>query len=140
MVAADPGNAAGLNNYAYLLSESNGELSEALKYAQKAKELAPGKPEYADTLGWILYLKGLYPMAVSELQRAADSGGSAVWKYHLAMAYAKAGDVNRGRATLQAALKQNPAFAGSQDGARCFGTGSEVTGDAEIVPRTGLSA
>jgi putative PEP-CTERM system TPR-repeat lipoprotein len=108
VVAAEPGNAAGLNNYAYLLSESNGELSEALKYAQKAKELAPGKPEYADTLGWILYLKGLYPMAVSELQRAAASGGSAVWKYHLAMAYAKAGDVNRGRATLQAALKQNP--------------------------------
>jgi Tfp pilus assembly protein PilF len=107
VVAADPGNAEGLNNYAYLLSQTNGELSEALKYAQKAKELAPGRPEYADTLGWILYLKGLYPSAVSELQRAAASGG-AVSKYHLAMAYAKAGDVNRGRATLQAALKENP--------------------------------
>jgi putative PEP-CTERM system TPR-repeat lipoprotein len=108
VVATDPGNADGLNNYAYLLSESNGELSEALKYAQKAKELAPGRSEYADTLGWILYLKGMYPTAVSELQRAAASGGSLVSKYHLAMAYAKAGDVNRGRATLQAALKQNP--------------------------------
>jgi Tfp pilus assembly protein PilF len=108
VVAADPGNAEALNNYAYLLSESNGELSEALKYAQKAKELAPGRQDYADTLGWILYLKGMYPSAVSELQRAAAGGGSAVGKYHLAMAYAKTGDVDRSRATLQAALKQNP--------------------------------
>ena len=31
-----------------------------------------------------------------------------VWKYHLAMAYAKAGNAARGRATLEAALKLNP--------------------------------
>jgi Tfp pilus assembly protein PilF len=108
VVTADPGNAQGLNNYAYLLAESGGELTEALKYAQKAKELGPGDASYSDTLGWILYRKGLYSMAVSELERAASQGGNAVWKYHLAMAYAKAGNINRGRATLQAALKQNP--------------------------------
>jgi Flp pilus assembly protein TadD len=47
-------------------------------------------------------------MAVSELERAVLKGNDPVWKYHLAMAYAKAGDLNRGRATLQAALKLNP--------------------------------
>jgi tetratricopeptide (TPR) repeat protein len=108
VVTADPSNTQGLNNYAYLLSESDNQLTEALKYAQKAKELAPGDPAYSDTLGWILYRKGLYPMAVSELERAAAKGGNAVWKYHLAMAYAKAGDLNRGRTTLNAALKVNP--------------------------------
>jgi len=34
-----------------------------------------------------------------------------LWKYHLAMAYAKAGNLSRARATLQVALKQNPNLA-----------------------------
>lgn len=108
VVAADPGNAQALNNYAYLLARSDNQLTEALKYAQKAKELSPGKAEYADTLGWILYRQGLYTSAVRELTSAVNSVGNPVWKYHLAMAYAKAGDLRRGRDTLQAALKMSP--------------------------------
>jgi tetratricopeptide (TPR) repeat protein len=108
VVAADPSNAQALNNYAYLLAELGNQPAEALKYAQKAKELSPGDAEYSDTLGWILYRKGLYSMAVPELERAVQKGSDPTWKYHLAMAYAKAGDLNRGRATLQAALKLNP--------------------------------
>jgi Tfp pilus assembly protein PilF len=42
------------------------------------------------------------------LERTASKQGGAVWKYHLAMAYAKVGDLNRGRAALRAALKQDP--------------------------------
>ena len=52
---------------------------------------------------------------------------------HYALKFVRPGDIAGG-------LEAEPWFAGSQDGARCFGTGSEVTGDAEIVPRTGLSA
>ncbi len=106
VVAADPNNAQALNNYAYLLAELN--PTEALKYAQKAKGLSPGDAEYSDTLGWILYREGLYPIAVKELERAALKGSNPTWKYHLAMAYARAGDLERGRASLQAALKLNP--------------------------------
>jgi tetratricopeptide (TPR) repeat protein len=109
VVAANPSHGEALNNLAYLTSEYANQPNEALKYAQKAKELAPGDPAYSDTLGWILYRKGLYPSAVMELERAVSKpGGDPVWKYHLAMAYAKAGDVGRGRTTLRAALKQNP--------------------------------
>jgi tetratricopeptide (TPR) repeat protein len=108
VVAADPGNPQALNNLAYLTSEYANQPNEAIKYAQKAKELAPNDPTYSDTLGWILYRKGLYPSAVSELERAASKDGDPVWKYHLAMAYARAGDLNRGRSTFRAALKQNP--------------------------------
>ena len=107
VVTAAPNNAQGLNNYAYLLSEIGKQPTEALKYAQKARELSPGAAEYSDTLGWILYREGLYPLAVSELERAAK-GNNPTWKYHLAMAYAKAGDFERGKASLQAALKLNP--------------------------------
>jgi tetratricopeptide (TPR) repeat protein len=108
LVAVDPNNAEALNNLAYLLSEINHQPAEALKYAQKAKELNPESPEYADTLGWVLYRKGLYPLAVQELERAASKKGSPVWKYHLAMAYARTGEPRRARTMLDAALKQNP--------------------------------
>ncbi len=107
-VEANPDNAEALNDYAYLLGDYGQHPDDALKYAQKAVELAPDKPEYRDTLGWVLYRKGLYPLAVAELERAAAQGDSTVWKYHLAMAYIKAGDLNRGRLNLDSALKRNP--------------------------------
>ena len=108
VLAADPDNHQALNNLAYLLAQNGGQPSEALKYAQKAKELAPDKPEYSDTLGWVLYQQGLYPSAVRELERATAKRANPTWEYHLAMAYAKAGDANRARSVLQSALKQNP--------------------------------
>ncbi len=108
VVGADPGNAQALNNFAYLLSQSDNQLTEALKYAQKAKELSPDKAEYADTLGWIFYRQGLYPSAIRELISAVGNGESPISKYHLAMAYAKAGDRSRAQTYLQAALRQNP--------------------------------
>jgi len=108
---ANPGNAQALNNLAYLLSEVANKPDEALKYAQEAVQLVPEKPAYCDTLGWILFRRGVYSTAVSYLERAGSNNtarDNVVWKYHLAMAYSKAGDTARGRATLEAALKLNP--------------------------------
>ncbi len=110
-VEANPGSAEALNNLAYLLSEVANKPDEALKYAQEAVQLVPEKPAYCDTLGWILYRKGVYNAAVPYLERAGSNNtarDNVVWKYHLAMAYSKAGDAARGRATLAAALKLNP--------------------------------
>jgi len=84
------------------------DSKEALKFAQKAKELAPNSPAYSDTLGWILYRQGLYSSAVKEIERATGKGGDPVWDYHLAMACAKAGEGGRARILLQSALKRNP--------------------------------
>jgi tetratricopeptide (TPR) repeat protein len=108
VVEANPNNTQALNNYAYVLSEYGNEPTEALKYAQKAKELSPEDGTYDDTLGWVLYRKGLYPNAVSQLEQVTAKGKNPVWMYHLAMAYAKAGDTKRGRETLDRALKLNP--------------------------------
>lgn len=105
---ANPADAEAANNLAYLMAESGGNLEEALKFAQKAVELAPDRPAYADTLGWILYRRGLYSSAVNYLEKANTKPQDAVWKYHLAMAYAKAGDLKRGRAMFDAALKLAP--------------------------------
>jgi Tfp pilus assembly protein PilF len=96
-----------LNNLAYLLAD-NGQADEALKYAQQALELAPDNPDFEDTLGWVLYHKGVYSTAVTHLKSAVSRGGSARQQYHLAMAYFKKGDADLGRAALQTALRRDP--------------------------------
>jgi len=109
VIQADPANAQASNNLAYLLAEYENNTDEALKYAQKAVELAPEHAPYLDTIGWILYKRGFYTPAIGYLQQASsNSKPDAVWKYHLAMAYAKAGEVNRGKVELANALKLNP--------------------------------
>jgi tetratricopeptide (TPR) repeat protein len=107
VVQADPTNIQALNNLAYLLADFSHRPDEALKYAEKAQQIAPDDPQYADTMGWILYQKGLYSAAVQQLERTNTQNGPAVWKYHLAMAYAKNGEMTRGQAVLQAALKRD---------------------------------
>jgi tetratricopeptide (TPR) repeat protein len=108
VLASNPDESQACNNLAYLLAETGNNLDEALKYSQRAVELAPQAPAYSDTLGWILYRKGLYASAVKYLEQASAQPQDVVWKYHLAMAYAKAGDRLHSQATLQAALKANP--------------------------------
>lgn len=108
VVDAEPDNARALNNYAYLLAEHANRLDEALKHAEKARAQAPDDPAIADTLGWIYYRKGLYPSAVKHLEAAAGFKDSSVPKYHLAMAYVKAGNREKGRSTYEEAQKANP--------------------------------
>lgn len=103
----DPSSAVAANNLAYLLVDSAGSIDEGLKYAQDAKRLAPANTAVDDTLGWALYHKGLYAAAVRHLETAAAAGG-AVRKYHLAMAYFRAGEKTRARAALDAALRLDP--------------------------------
>ena len=107
VLALDEKNAMALNSLAYLLADS-GQADEALKYAQQAKEIAPDDAAVDDTLGWTYFKKGLYPMAVSQLESATARGDSARREYHLAMAYLKAGDAVRGRKRLQLAMKLDP--------------------------------
>lgn len=127
LVALDSKDVAALNGLAYLLAGNN-HADEALGYAQKAKELAPDNPAVDDTLGWVYYQQGLYQVAVDQFVAAtgesAAGSGMAVRKYHLAMAYLKAGDRDRGRQTLDAALKIDPKLPEAQAARQAFGVGS----------------
>jgi putative PEP-CTERM system TPR-repeat lipoprotein len=107
VVDADPANIVALNNLAYLLAAQNERFDEALKYAQQVKELAPDNKGVDDTIGWIMYRKGLYRSAVQYLESAAAGQADPVIRYHLGMAYWKVGD-RRGEPTLRAALKSAP--------------------------------
>jgi tetratricopeptide (TPR) repeat protein len=107
VLESQPNNAIALNNLAFLLAE-NGQAAEALKYAEKAVELAPDKPDFEDTLGWVLYRKGLYATAVTHLKSAVSKGGGTREQYHLAAAYFRTGDAVQGHAILTAALRKDP--------------------------------
>ena len=85
VVAADPNDAQASNNLAYLLAEHRNDNDTALKFAQKAVELNPTTPEFCDTLGWILYRKGVYGTAVKYLEQAdakrKTPSGSIIWRW-----------------------------------------------------------
>jgi tetratricopeptide (TPR) repeat protein len=119
-VALDDKSAIALNGMAYLLAESK-QPDEALKYAQKAKEIAPDNAAIADTLGWTYFQKGMYTLAVTNLESATAREGTARRKYHLAMAYYKAGNTKSGRQTLDAALKMDPNLPEAQAARQLFG-------------------
>jgi tetratricopeptide (TPR) repeat protein len=128
LVALDDTDAMATNALAYLLAQSK-QPDEALKYAQKAKELAPDNPAVDDTLGWVYYQKGMYVLSVVRLEAATAKEGTAVRKYHLAMAYLKAGKADRGRETLDAALKMNPNLPEAQAAREVFGIGPQMNTD-----------
>src|SRR5579862_6791804 len=107
-VDLDGQNVMALNSLAYLLAEDGKQPDDALKFAQRAQELAPDSPPVADTLGWVLYRKGRYTTAIPYLEQAVSGGPSALRKCHLAMAYFKSGDLKRSREMLAAALKMDP--------------------------------
>ena len=108
VLAADSRNVAALNNLAFLMTDTPDQMDEGLKYAQQAVQLAPESPSVLDTTGWAYYQKGIYRTGVKYLESAVSKEGTAVRRYHLAMAYMKSGEPQRGREALQIALKMNP--------------------------------
>jgi tetratricopeptide (TPR) repeat protein len=114
VVEAQPQNVIALNNLAYLLADHTNETDEALKFAQKAKELAPDDINVAGTIGWAYFRKGMYGFALQNLQDAVNRegknviDGTAIRRYHLAMAYKRVGDDDKAAKTLRAALQLDP--------------------------------
>ena len=105
----DQNNAYALNNLAYLISESNGDLNTALTYAERAKQRLPGHPEVNDTLGWIYLKKNLTDNAVETYRTlVVQAPQNPVYHYHYAMALLQKGDRDTARKECQTALTDKP--------------------------------
>ncbi len=106
----DPDNAVALNNLAFLLAESGGNLDDALTKATRAKALLPNLHEISDTLGWIYLKKGLSENAIDVFKDLVSKEPNiSTYRYHLGMAYKQKGDKTRALDQLREALKFNPA-------------------------------
>lgn len=107
----NPRFAPAANNLAYLLSEHGGDQERALQLAQVAKEVAPEEPHVSDTLGWILYKRGVYQRAVTLLQESAQKlPDNPSVKYHLGATALKLGNKEVARKALVEATSSAQPF------------------------------
>ena len=60
------------NNLVVRLSEKPATVDEAVSLALQLKESAPDNPEIDDTVGWVYYRKGDYPLAIRYFERASS--------------------------------------------------------------------
>ena len=67
-------------------------MRRALDLAQEAKALLPDNPNTADTLGWVLFKRGIPSAAIGYLREAMagfsdDDNALGIVSHHLALAY-----------------------------------------------------
>jgi tetratricopeptide (TPR) repeat protein len=108
-IKIDPNNALALNNLAYLISQSNGDLDLALTYATKAKQRLPEHAEINDTLGWIYLKKSLTDQALDTFKTlVVKAPTNPTFHYHYAMALNQKGDRENAKKECQIALSDKP--------------------------------
>jgi tetratricopeptide (TPR) repeat protein len=98
------------NNLAYIYADSGQNLDRALDLAQDAKALLPDNPSVADTLGWVLFKRGVPSAAIGYLKEAEaatnpSDASLGVVRFHLAQAYEANGDTEDALAALDRALE-----------------------------------
>ena len=72
-LALDPENGMALNNYAYFLTESGGDLEKASEMSKKSLTgNNESNPTFLDTYAWILYKLGKYDEALEYQKRAIE--------------------------------------------------------------------
>lgn len=108
------------NNLAWLIADreqvSPADLDRALQLAQDAKNAMPNDPSVADTLGWIMYKKGIPSAAIALFRESIDGYPEGhplrgTVRYHLASAYEKNGERDRAVQELKRALDEVSTFA-----------------------------
>ena len=108
------------NNLAWLLADNDAatpaDLDRALQLAQDAKNAMPNDPSVADTLGWVMYKKGIPSAAIALFRESIDGYPNGhplrgTVRYHLAVAYEKNGERDRAVQELTRALEESSSFA-----------------------------
>jgi tetratricopeptide (TPR) repeat protein len=107
----DPDNSSVMNNLAFDLAESHGDLNEAMQMARRAVQKNPGNLEYTDTLGWVYLQKKDTGSALQVFQTLRkQQPQNASFRIHLAMAYLASGDSGSAHHELTAAEELHPSI------------------------------
>ncbi|HUW81469.1 MAG TPA: tetratricopeptide repeat protein [Phycisphaerae bacterium] len=106
VLRVDPKTRYALNNLAYLLAEDLGRPAEAMRYAERAFQLAREDANVIDTLGWVECLNGQYDAAIGTLRSAlAIDPDMVAAVFHLGEAYRRSGNLPLAEQYLQKALE-----------------------------------
>ena len=132
----DPLNAIAANNLAWRLGTDRNDFTRALPLAQRARELDPANPSYADTLGWLFYRMGSWHFALKDLEDAVGGDPSnASYHYHLGLAQARNGRDNDAMASLTASVKLNPQLGQDEDLRKAVAEIEERKAQAEAMAK-----
>jgi tetratricopeptide (TPR) repeat protein len=108
-IKSDPNSPLALNNLAYLITQQNGDLNQALTYAQRAKQRLPEHAEVNDTLGWIYLKKNLTDEALDTFKTlVVKVPQNPTYHYHYAMALLQKGDRESAKKECLSALGDKP--------------------------------
>jgi tetratricopeptide (TPR) repeat protein len=109
VVKVQSDNAGALNNLAYLITETGGDLDEAQNLVQRALRKNANDPFAQDTLGWIYLKKNMTEDALQIFANLVKkSPDDPSFRYHLGSALLKKGDREKARAELELALERKP--------------------------------
>jgi len=99
-----------------------GGREEALKMAERARELMPADPRTAHVLGRLAYLEGNFKWAYSLLKEAADKQpGDVELAYHLGLARYMQGYIEEARRIIHGAVESGAEFADREEARRYLG-------------------
>lgn len=116
VIERDGNNIYALNAMAWIAAERKTQLSEALRWASRAVELAPDQPDVLDTLGWVLRQSGDAARAEIVLARSAAIRPTAETLTHLGMAQEDGGRKDAARISFEAALNLEPKYTAASEG------------------------
>jgi predicted Zn-dependent protease len=98
-----------MNNIAYLIAETGGDLTEANRLASQGLRKAPQNPSMRDTLGWVELRQGNLSAALPMFSSLTNENPDNVtFRYHYAVALLKSGDRAAAKRQLEAALAKQP--------------------------------
>lgn len=108
-LAQSPNDPLILNNLAFLIVQSGGDLNEALQLATEASRKSPNSPAVQDTLAWIHIKRGNAAAMIPVLEKLTQKDPSnATYRYHYAVALVQKGERTTAKEQLQAALSGRP--------------------------------
>ena len=115
-LAETPDNAVVMNNLAYLLADTGGDLKEANRLASEGLRKVPNNPSLQDTLGWIEVKQGNTAAALplfSSLTRKDPN--NVTFRYHYGVALFRSGNRPQAKRELETALSKQPPQAMERD-------------------------
>ena len=108
-LAVAPDSPLALNNYAYMFSEQNTRLEQALDMVNRALKASPDTPSFIDTRGWIWFRMGKYQEALTEMKKALKGEpGNAELYYHIGCIYQALGKASKAKDAWSKARQLDP--------------------------------